>query len=110
MYKGKYITEVPRIFKKDVKYLNENILNQISNITNALSDPIRLQIVYLLGQQEDICTCEFQELLGLTQSKVSYHLKILMDTGIIERKVIGNWRHYSLIKKDILRNAELLLD
>lgn len=33
-----------------------------------------------------------------------------MDVGIIERKVVGNWRHYSLIKKDILKKVKLLLD
>lgn len=110
MCQGKCTTDKPRIYKKDVNYFDINKLNPISKVANALSDPIRLQIIYLLGQQEDICTCEFQELLDLPQSKASYHLKILMDTGIIERKVIGNWRHYSLIKKDILKKAELLVD
>lgn len=110
MHQDKCTTGVPRISKNDVSYFDINKLKQVSRITNALSDPIRLQMIYLLEQQEDICTCEFQELLDLNQSKVSYHLKILMDVGIIERKVVGNWRHYSLIKKDILRKVELLLD
>lgn len=106
----KCIDEISRIFKRDINYLNMDKLNEISKITNALSNPIRLQIIYLLSQQEDICTYEFQELLDLSQSKVSYHLKNLMDIGIVERKVIGNWRHYSLIKKDILKKVEHLLD
>lgn len=110
MNQGKCTTGVPRIFKRDVNYFDIDKLNQMSKITNALSDPIRLQIIYLLEQEDDICTCEFQELLDLTQSKVSYHLKILTDVGITERKVVGNWRHYSLIKKDILKKIELLLD
>jgi len=110
MYKNKCITEAPRISKKDVNYFAMDSLNKMSMITNALSDPIRLQIIYLLEQHEDICTCEFQELLNLSQSKVSYHLKILVNSNILERKVIGNWRHYSLIKKDILNRIKHLLD
>ncbi|WP_291582682.1 ArsR/SmtB family transcription factor [Clostridium sp. UBA6640] len=110
MHQDKCTTGAPRIFKNDVSYFDINKLKQVSRITNALSDPIRLQMIYLLEQREDICTCEFQELLDLTQPKVSYHLKVLMDVGIIERKVVGNWRYYSLIKKDILKKVKLLLD
>jgi len=50
------------------------------------------------------------ELINKYQSKVSYHLKNLMDADIVERKIIGNWRYYSLIKKDILMKVENLLD
>lgn len=82
----------------------------MASVANALSDPIRLQIIYLLKQHEDICTCEFQELLDLSQSKVSYHLRILLDAGLVKREVIANWRHYRLIEKDILEKLEHLID
>lgn len=104
------ITEQPRIGKKDVSLLGSDRLNKMAGIANALSDPIRLQILYLLEQNEDICTCEFQELLDLSQSKVSYHLKILLDAGLVDRQVIANWRHYSLKEKHILEKLERLID
>ena len=110
MKEYKWISEQPRIFKKNVDLLGSDKLNKLSSVANALSDPIRLQILYLLNQYEDICTCEFQELLNLSQSKVSYHLKILLDAGLINREVIANWRHYSLIDKDILEKIEQLMD
>jgi ArsR family transcriptional regulator len=44
----------------------------------ALSDPARLQLIHLLEQQPDLCTYEFEKLLGLSQSKVSYHLEIFL--------------------------------
>lgn len=72
MHQDKSTTGVPRISKNDVSYFDINKLKQVSRIANALSDPIRLQMIYLLEQREDICTCEFQELLDLTQSKVSF--------------------------------------
>ncbi|MCK9340206.1 MAG: metalloregulator ArsR/SmtB family transcription factor [Synergistaceae bacterium] len=109
MAECKCISEQPRIFKKDVDLLDSDKLNKMSSLANVLSDPIRLQILYLLKQHKDICTCEFQELLDLSQSKVSYHLKILLDAGLINREVIANWRHYSLIDKDILEKLEQLM-
>lgn len=110
MAECKCISEQPRIFKKDVNLLGSDKLNKMASVANTLSDPIRLQILYLLKQHEDICTCEFQELLDLSQSKISYHLKILLDTGLVERHVIANWRHYSLIDKDILAKLEQLMN
>ena len=110
MANDKCITEVPRIFKNDVNLLDPDKLNKMASVANALSDPIRLQIIYLLKQHEDICTCEFQELLDLSQSKVSYHLRILLDAGLVKREVIANWRHYRLIEKDILEKLEHLID
>jgi len=110
MVKRECITEQPRILKKDVNLLGSDKLNKMASIAKALSDPIRLQIIYLLKQHDDICTCGFQELLDLSQSKVSYHLKILLNAGLVERRVIANWRHYSLTDKDILEKLEHLMD
>ncbi len=45
-------------------------------VMKALSDPNRVRIVKLL-QLKELCVCEFQELLGLAQSTVSKHLKVL---------------------------------
>ena len=109
MAKCKCISAQPRIFKKDVDLLSSDKLSGMASVANALSDPIRLQILHLLKQHEDICTCEFQELLDLSQSKVSYHLKILLDAGLINREVIANWRHYSLTDKNILDKLEKLI-
>lgn len=110
MSDNKCITEVPRIFKKDVNLLGSDKLDKMASVANALSDPIRLQIIHLLKQHMDICTCEFQELLDLSQSKVSYHLRILLEAGLVKREVIANWRHYSLKEKDILEKLEKLID
>jgi ArsR family transcriptional regulator, arsenate/arsenite/antimonite-responsive transcriptional repressor len=104
------ITEKPRFTKKDVVFLESEELPRITSITNALCDPIRIQILNFWEQQETICTCEFQELLGLPQSKVSYHLKILLNAGIIERQTISNWRHYRLINKEISQRIKQLIE
>ncbi len=61
----------------------------------ALSDPVRLQIVHLLGISE-LCPCVLKELTGLTDSKLSYHLSILEKAKLTVWRQNKNWRVYSL--------------
>jgi len=95
-------TEIPRVKKGEVPLLPEDRAFRLATVAKALSDPIRIQMVYLLEQRSDLCTCEFEELLGLGQSKVSYHLKILLDAGIVTRETHGTWSHYRLQKSGVL--------
>lgn len=64
-------------------------------VMKALSDPNRVKVVKVL-QQRDMCVCEIQEALGLSQPTVSKHLKILEDAGIVQSKKDGLWVCYSL--------------
>lgn len=61
----------------------------------ALSDPVRLSILYLLKGSE-LCPCVLKELTGLSDSKLSYHLSILEKAGMIVWRQSKNWRVYSL--------------
>ena len=61
----------------------------------ALSDPNRVRILKLL-QIRELCVCEFVELLGLAQSTVSKHLKLLDEAGLVEARREGMWMIYSL--------------
>ena len=92
----------PRIDRNDVHLLSGSETGNLARVAKALSDPIRLQMVHLLSQRDDLCTCEFEEALGLGQSKVSYHLKMLLDAGIVEREIHGTWSHYRLRASSIL--------
>jgi ArsR family transcriptional regulator len=65
---------------------------------HALSDPIRLQIVYAL-QVLDMCPCMIKKITDLTDSKLSYHLGILEKAGLIASRQSKNWRIYSLTDK-----------
>ncbi len=64
-------------------------------VMKALSDPNRVKVVKVL-QQRDMCVCEIQEALGLSQPTVSKHLKILEDAGLVQSKRDGLWVCYSL--------------
>ena len=47
----------------------------------ALADKKRLHILYELCQRGKTCVCDLSEVVGMPQSKLSYHLKILLDAG-----------------------------
>ncbi|HYF92399.1 MAG TPA: metalloregulator ArsR/SmtB family transcription factor [Symbiobacteriaceae bacterium] len=81
---------------------------RLASVSKALSDPVRVQIVHLLEQHPDLCNCEFEEILELTQSKISYHLKVLLDANLITRRPSGTWSHYSLIKTELLARLRAL--
>lgn len=62
---------------------------------HALSDPLRLQIIHLLQTQE-LCVCELCEVLAVTQSKLSFHLKILKEAKLVRSRQQSRWMYYSL--------------
>lgn len=61
----------------------------------AISDESRLRILGML-KEKTLCVCEIAEVLGLAQSTVSRHLKVLEDSGLVDRKKDGLWVEYSL--------------
>ncbi|TMN23830.1 winged helix-turn-helix transcriptional regulator [Lentibacillus cibarius] len=67
----------------------------------ALSDQLRLKIMYELNQRGQVCVCDLTEIVGLSQSKLSYHLKILLDVNLIEREKIGTWNYYRLNEQEV---------
>jgi ArsR family transcriptional regulator len=64
-------------------------------VMKALSDPNRVKMIKLL-QCKVLCVCEIQKALGLAQSTVSKHLKILEDAELITYTKDGLWVNYSL--------------
>ena len=66
-----------------------------AKVFKALCDPKRLAILEQLRSGEK-CACVLQEPLDLTQSGLSYHMKILCDSGIVISRQEGKWTHYQL--------------
>lgn len=66
-----------------------------SRVFKALSDPKRLAILAQLRSGEK-CACVLQQPMELTQSGLSYHMKILCDSGLVESRQEGKWMHYRL--------------
>ena len=78
-----------------------------SAVFNALSDPIRLEIVDFLRDGEK-CVCEIVPHLNLIQPLVSRHLKILKKAGIVRCRKDGTKRMYTIVDQRILGVVDAL--
>ncbi len=78
-----------------------------AKVFKALCDPKRLAILEQLRSGEK-CACVLQEPMDLTQSGLSYHMKILCDSGIVTSRQEGKWTHYRLSASGSARAMELL--
>ncbi len=67
----------------------------IAKIFKGLCDPTRVSIIKLLINGEQ-CNCNLSDKLDIAQSKLSYHMKILCESGIIECRHAGKWSHYRI--------------
>lgn len=68
---------------------------QIIAVFHALSEPLRIQTIEHL-QQRELCVCELCELLSVSQSKLSFHLKVLKSAGLVYTRQEGRWIYYRL--------------
>jgi hypothetical protein len=73
-------------------------LEKQSRIHHALSDPLRLTIIYLIRDQP-LCVCVINRFTRISGSKLSYHLSILRECGLVESEYHGNWIIYTLTEK-----------
>ncbi len=78
-----------------------------AKVFKAFCDVHRLQILELLRSGET-CTCKLIEALDIGQSSISYHMKILVESGIVEGRQDGKWTHYKISDKGSAMAMELL--
>ncbi|MFP3389488.1 arsenical resistance operon transcriptional regulator ArsR [Brevibacillus sp. SIMBA_040] len=71
-------------------------LGQYEKKFKALADQKRLEIMYELCQRGKTCVCDLTEIFDMPQSKLSYHLKILLDANLIIKETKGTWSYYDL--------------
>ena len=78
--------------------LTEQEAKELETVFKALADRHRVKILNrLIGAGgEAVCVCDFEEMLNLKQSTVSYHLKLLLDAGLVEREKRGSYAYFSL--------------
>ena len=74
---------------------------------HALSDETRLEIMAMLSGGER-CVCELMDALDVAQSRLSFHLRVLKEAGIVVDRKDGRWVHYSL-NPERLEEMEALL-
>ena len=78
-----------------------------AKIFKAFCDEKRLRILELLRGGEK-CACVLLEQLELGQSGLSYHMKILVESGVVESRQEGKWTHYKISEKGSTNAIALL--
>lgn len=73
----------------------ENSYADYALLFKALSDETRLKIIDMLSCGE-LCACDILKSFNITQPTLSYHMKILIDSGIVKGTREGTWMHYTL--------------
>jgi ArsR family transcriptional regulator len=72
----------------------------VARCCHALSDETRLAILERLRGGEE-CVCNLTDALGSGQSRLSFHLKVLKDAGLVHDRRDGRWIHYSVDTRGI---------
>ncbi len=78
-------------------------------VLKALANDTRFEIMRMLHVRE-LCVCELEVALGLTQSKVSYHLGVLREAGLVNARQDGRWSVYALEKTALFHLGGAVLE
>ena len=87
----------------------EFIPSETFNLLKAITHEIRYEILSILAHRE-ACVCDLEGFLGLNQSKVSYHLGILKESGLVKSEQRGKNSYYSLIRTPLYHLGGKLLE
>jgi len=81
-------------------------LSRAAELFHALSDETRLAIVEMLRGGER-CVCELQDELGAAQSRLSFHLRVLKDAGVVEDRREARWAYYRIVPEALAEIHDL---
>jgi len=82
-------------------------------LIQSLADQTRLRSILLLKQEGELCVCELMHALDIIQPKISRHLALLRDAGLVSSRRQGQWIYYQLRKdlpswaKDVINSIQI---
>lgn len=89
--------------------LSDDEAVELERVFKALADRHRVKILNtLIAAGGEVCVCEFTDTLPLKQSTVSYHLKQLVDAGLILRQRRGTFAYYRVAPGALEHVGDLL--
>lgn len=83
-------------------------MHSLATQFKALSEEVRLQIFALISHHGELCVCEVERILGISQSKASRHLRYMLNAGILEDRREGLWIYYRVAEPDSERQRVFL--
>jgi ArsR family transcriptional regulator len=96
---------------KKIENVNIDKYDEVSRILSALGNRTRIAILQIMTKYHEVCACELQPALGMSQPTVTTHLRKMYDIGLLKQKERWKFSYYSIDPKyrtfvsDILRNV-----
>ena len=84
-------------------------LTRTAMVFRALSDETRLAILQALSDGER-CVCELQEELSAAQSRLSFHLRVLKEAGVLVDRTEGRWSYYKIAPDALADIHDMVVD
>jgi DNA-binding transcriptional ArsR family regulator len=69
---------------------------EMAELFRALGDPTRIEIVRLLSLADEVACTTLDDILPISKSTISYHIKALKTVGLLTVRNDGRWYHYTL--------------
>ena len=90
--------------------LSTDAAERIAPLLKALADPVRLRLLSLVASHADgeACVCDLNDAFDLSQPTISHHLKVLHESGLLERNKRGVWVYYR-VQPDALSDLGTLI-
>ena len=83
-------------------------MKELATIFKALSEETRVHMLALLLMNKELCVCDFMNLLEISQSKASRHLRYMLHAGLLDDRREAVWVHYR-ISENLSKDAKILL-
>ena len=81
----------------------QKALHALADMLSAVGNPQRLNILYLLHSHREMCVCDLAEVLEITDSAVSQHLRRLKDKRLVTARRKGQTIFYSLVERSLTK-------
>jgi ArsR family transcriptional regulator len=83
-------------------------MKELARVFKALADETRLAMLALILRHGELCVCDLEKVLDITQSKASRHLRYLLNAGLLADRREGVWVYYRLAEPFAKKRPDLL--
>ncbi|MFO8071506.1 MAG: metalloregulator ArsR/SmtB family transcription factor [Polyangia bacterium] len=83
-------------------------MRTLTSVFKALSDETRLTMLGLLLEEGELCVCDFVDVLEISQSKASRHLRHLVGAGLLDDRREGTWVHFRIAERPEPAQAQVI--
>ena len=87
---------------RELLKIKQSVFTDLAQVLSLAGNEVRLKILFLLQQENELCPCDLSDILGMTIPAISQHLRKLKDGGMIKFRKSGQTIFYSLCDTSLL--------